>query len=260
MKYLGKITDNKDLVTKEYVDSSIPTDISAFDNDVGYIAEDSNGDIQITRNIITGGDVYAAGYINTESGVNSDGDLNVAGGFNLDGDAVMNSTLTCYDDIITETDVIDGAGNVLADKQDTLVSGTNIKTVNNQSLLGSGNITVCGTRVVATTSGTVSVNNNTWTKILQASIPAGVWIVNCGVRFPAGSTGVRCANLSTSSGNSFRMITAMPVTAGFTTLNFTKVIWPTATTTYYLNAYHTQGSALTIPDAEGTYINAVKVG
>lgn len=33
----------------------------------------------------------------------------------------------------------------LANKQDTLVSGTNIKTVNNESLLGSGNISVAGT-------------------------------------------------------------------------------------------------------------------
>lgn len=29
-------------------------------------------------------------------------------------------------------------------KQDTLVSGTNIKTINNQSILGSGNITIQG--------------------------------------------------------------------------------------------------------------------
>ena len=32
----------------------------------------------------------------------------------------------------------------LAGKQDTLVSGTNIKTVNNNSLLGSGNINIPG--------------------------------------------------------------------------------------------------------------------
>lgn len=30
------------------------------------------------------------------------------------------------------------------DKQDTLVSGTNIKTINNESILGSGNITISG--------------------------------------------------------------------------------------------------------------------
>ena len=34
--------------------------------------------------------------------------------------------------------------NALQGKQDTLVSGTNIKTINNQSLLGSGNITISG--------------------------------------------------------------------------------------------------------------------
>lgn len=38
----------------------------------------------------------------------------------------------------TETDTL------LNNKQDTLVSGTNIKTINNQDLLGSGNITVGG--------------------------------------------------------------------------------------------------------------------
>lgn len=32
----------------------------------------------------------------------------------------------------------------LASKQDTLVSGTNIKTINNESLLGSGNISISG--------------------------------------------------------------------------------------------------------------------
>lgn len=40
------------------------------------------------------------------------------------------------------TDCGEGAGEV--DKQETLVSGTNIKTINNQSLLGSGNITIQG--------------------------------------------------------------------------------------------------------------------
>lgn len=41
----------------------------------------------------------------------------------------------------------DKDGNALlpyTDKQDTLVSGTNIKTINNQSLLGSGNIDIQG--------------------------------------------------------------------------------------------------------------------
>lgn len=57
----------------------------------------------------------------------------------------------------------------LANKQDTLVSGTNIKTVNGESLLGSGNISVTGQQgedgvgissVVQTTESTVSGGTN----------------------------------------------------------------------------------------------------
>lgn len=47
-----------------------------------------------------------------------------------------------------ERGVIDSNGvkleTKLGQKQETLVSGTNIKTINNQSLLGSGNITISG--------------------------------------------------------------------------------------------------------------------
>ena len=42
----------------------------------------------------------------------------------------------------TETD------NLLDDKQDTLVSGTNIKSINNQSILGAGNITIEGAQQI----------------------------------------------------------------------------------------------------------------
>lgn len=47
----------------------------------------------------------------------------------------------------------------LATKQDSLVSGTNIKTINNQSLLGSGNISI--------TSGTSNIENGTGTGSLK---------------------------------------------------------------------------------------------
>lgn len=54
---------------------------------------------------------------------------------------------------------------ILNDKQDTLVSGTNIKTINNESLLGSGNITIQGGG-----GGAVdSVNGQTGTVVLTAS-------------------------------------------------------------------------------------------
>ncbi len=38
MKYLGKIQDDKDLVTKEYVDNSIPDSTSDLTNDSGFIS------------------------------------------------------------------------------------------------------------------------------------------------------------------------------------------------------------------------------
>lgn len=47
----------------------------------------------------------------------------------------------------------------LAGKQDTLVSGTNIKTVNNESLLGSGNITISGGSSYTAGSG-INIANN----------------------------------------------------------------------------------------------------
>lgn len=49
--------------------------------------------------------------------------------------------ITDNKDLVTK-EYVDGHHD--SDKQDTLVSGTNIKTINNQSLLGSGNITIQG--------------------------------------------------------------------------------------------------------------------
>lgn len=42
------------------------------------------------------------------------------------------------------TEVITAIGVAIRGKQDNLVSGTNIKTINSQSLLGSGNIVISG--------------------------------------------------------------------------------------------------------------------
>lgn len=54
-------------------------------------------------------------------------------------DADIGVSVQAYD-----ADLTSWAGIVPSAKQDTLVSGTNIKTVNNQSLLGSGNLTIEG--------------------------------------------------------------------------------------------------------------------
>ena len=75
-----------------------------------------------------------------------------------------NSTQDINDARIASTDLTNWNG-----KQDTLVSGTNIKTVNNESLLGSGNLTITGepgddgigiSSVVQTTESTVPGGTN----------------------------------------------------------------------------------------------------
>lgn len=91
MKVLSVINNDKDAVTKEYVDSK-----------AGVTAVDP-----------TSGPVETDFFIPTKT-----------------------SELTNDSGFITEA--------ALATKQDTLVSGTNIKTINNQSLLGSGNINISG--------------------------------------------------------------------------------------------------------------------
>lgn len=54
-----------------------------------------------------------------------------------------------------------GVYTALSGKQDSLVSGTNIKTINNQSLLGSGNITISGgTSTDVQINGTSIVSSN----------------------------------------------------------------------------------------------------
>ena len=61
--------------------------------------------------------------------------------------------------------------NLLSGKQDTLVSGTNIKTINNNSLLGSGNISISGGGSGITAVGSFSIDDNGH---LIAEIPSGM--------------------------------------------------------------------------------------
>lgn len=72
-----------------------------------------------------------------------------------------------------------GVYTALADKQDTLVSGTNIKTINNNSLLGSGNITIeggGGGSTITTTTCTLTVAG--WSNNAQTVNVTGVTASN----------------------------------------------------------------------------------
>ena len=125
------ITDNVISVTG----ITIPTSNTAFTNDAGYV---NSGEVetQITNK------GYITGYTETDpvfqasaaSGITSQDITNWNN--KLDSSALN----PYYTSAQTDTAI----SNATSGKQDTLVSGTNIKTINNQSLLGSGNIEIQG--------------------------------------------------------------------------------------------------------------------
>ena len=58
----------------------------------------------------------------------------------------------------------------ISGKQDKLVSGTNIKTINNQSLLGSGNINISAPSITVDTSMSNTSTNPVQNKVIKAYI------------------------------------------------------------------------------------------
>ena len=88
--------------------------------------------------------------------------------------AVKTITLTDGTDDLyprTSQDLVGGLQTSLDAKQATLVSGTNIKTINNESILGSGNITIGGS-----TPTTYNLNN-TYLRIATPTSAAGNSII-----------------------------------------------------------------------------------
>ena len=90
------------------------------------------------------------------------GNISITAGSNVTVDSALSST----SENPVQNKIINTA---LGNKQDTLVSGTNIKTVNNTSLLGSGNVSIniptasSTTPVADTTSGTAGTGT-TWAR------------------------------------------------------------------------------------------------
>jgi hypothetical protein len=78
-----------------------------------------------------------------------------------------------------KTRQIDGLTDALSGKQNTLVSGTNIKTINGNSILGSGNVEISASATTGVNSfnsrdGNVVLNGNDVTTALQTSANAGL--------------------------------------------------------------------------------------
>lgn len=111
-----------------------------------------------------GNQASAITALNTAVFKNGDNQFDVVSG-RIDGvSSVLDSALTDIENVET----------AVADKQNTLVSGTNIKTVNGNSLLGSGNIEIIGSGTIdaqMSNSSTNAVQNNVVTENILSVTP-----------------------------------------------------------------------------------------
>lgn len=139
---------------------SVPTKVSDLTNDSGYITGISSSDVTTALGYTPYNSTNPNGYTSNTGTITS---VKMNGStVSSSGEADLGTVIT---DISGKQDVIDSSHKLSADlisdgstnktvtstekttwtgKQDALVSGTNIKTINNQSLLGSGNITISG--------------------------------------------------------------------------------------------------------------------
>lgn len=102
---------------------------------------------------LAAGDTYEEAFGKLEKSINDNEQITAAALTDLDSRI---NTLHLPQSL---DDIPDGSTRKLATKQDTLVSGTNIKTINNESILGSGNITIQGGGGDTNVIETIKVNN-----------------------------------------------------------------------------------------------------
>lgn len=131
-------TDKTNLVSAiNEVKGDIPTNVSQLTNDSGYVKSTDISSYSVAG-VLKSGEVNSFGvnssayaYCDTHTYANYLNKTNA--------NFISKGTL---ENVITGKQLVNSTD--LATKQDTLVSGTNIKTINNQSLLGSGDITISG--------------------------------------------------------------------------------------------------------------------
>ena len=129
--------------------ASLPTKVSDLSNDSGFISSE-------TDPIFTASDAYG---ITSSDITNWNGKSDFSGSYNdltdkptlfsgdytdLTNKPTIPDELSDLSDDTTHRLVTDTEKTTWSGKQDALVSGTNIKTINNNSILGSGNITISG--------------------------------------------------------------------------------------------------------------------
>lgn len=159
---LGKKANTSDIPT-------VPTKTSDLDNDSGYITEYTETD-----------PIYSADKPNlalkSEIPTNLS-DLNNDTGYITDY-TETDPTIPSHVKAISETDIDNwnnkaGKSEIpdITTKQDTLVSGTNIKTINGESILGSGNITIAvGSDITIDTEMSDTSENAVQNKVIKAYV------------------------------------------------------------------------------------------
>lgn len=201
--------DYDDLTNKPTI-PTVPTNVSAFTNDAGYLTQHQSLDnyytksevnaeladkqdtltagsnITIENNVIsaTGGtqqqadwnqsDTTAVDYIKNKPVIPDTSDFVTKTEYNPKEVAIANALTDLNENKADKTELPDvstlATKTELNAKQDTLVSGTNIKTVNNQSILGSGNITIQGGAyyISFATIATTGITDADWDGIVAA--------------------------------------------------------------------------------------------
>lgn len=144
----GVPISNEDLTNKEYVDDAIAEALSDIDvpSNITQQLEEVKRDIAEVKQDITAAEGEISDVKQKVTTVESDIDeinqniTQINSKFNNYATTSSVSSLSSQVSSIQST--VTNLSSELDDKQDNLVSGTNIKTVNGQSLLGSGNIQI----------------------------------------------------------------------------------------------------------------------
>ena len=99
----------------------------------------------------------------------------------------------------------------------------------------------------------VSSGGSNAKSLCQISLEAGTWFVVYGARFPSNSTGYRGVNFSTTKNDQSAMQIVAAVNGGVTQTRASIIVTPSSTTTFYLTALHTAGTALSMPASGNDY-------
>lgn len=159
-------------LTDKPVIPTVPTNVGAFTNDVGYLTEETDPTVpshvkNITQNDITAWNEKQNALV-SGTNIKTINNQSVLGEGNLDIDVSVEETDPIFTQSVAATIDDENIG-YWNNKQEKLVSGTNIKTINGYSVLGGGNIIIGEGGVVATD---VEINGATITSNGSANIIA----------------------------------------------------------------------------------------